>query len=102
MYFEPLGLDLQADAGAFSNATLSLGAKTLAVALATDSIPLCACLADILDFKIDCKAKAPMQQAYEAAEADCIPDCSSEASCSLQRHRSSPATPQDPPNPSFS
>ena len=33
MYFEPLGLDLRADAGAFRNATLSLDAKTLVVAM---------------------------------------------------------------------
>ena len=33
MYFEPLGLDLRADAGTFRNATLALDAKKLVVAL---------------------------------------------------------------------
>jgi len=33
MYFEPLGLDVRADAGIFSNATLSLDAKTLSIVM---------------------------------------------------------------------
>jgi len=36
-YFEPLGLDLQAEAGAFRSATLSLGAQTLVVCLETSA-----------------------------------------------------------------